>query len=127
MLSTIDADMSPDQKAFFRIFGERLAKLRKERGLTQTQLGETLGVSQQHVVAFEKGRRRVPISSLPILARVLEVSVEELVGEQPRRRPAKRGPTPKLQQQMERISQLPRGKQRFVLEMLDTVLQQAGQ
>jgi transcriptional regulator with XRE-family HTH domain len=127
MATTIDAVMSPDQQDFFRTFGERLARLRRERGLTQTQLGEVLGVSQQHVVAFEKGRRRVPVSALPVLARTLEVSVEELVGEQPQRRPAKRGPTPKLQQQMERISRLPRGTQKLVTQMLDAVLQQAGQ
>ncbi len=119
--------MTRDQQAFFRIFGERLARLRRDRGLTQTQIGEVLGVSQQQVVAFEKGRRRVPISSLPALARALDVSLEELIGEETqRKKPAKRGPTPKLQQQMERISRLPRGKQRFVAEMLDTVLQQAG-
>lgn len=39
------------------------------------------------------------------------------------RSPAKRGPAPKLQQQIERIQKLPKSRQRFV--MLDTVLQQA--
>jgi transcriptional regulator with XRE-family HTH domain len=119
--------MSPEQDAFYRSFGERITVLRKERGLTQTQLGVDLGVSQQQVVAFEKGRRRVPLASLPILARALGVSLEELVGEEPAKKPAKRGPTPRLQEQMERISQLPRGRQRFVLEMIDAVLLQANQ
>jgi hypothetical protein len=40
--------------------------------------------------------------------------------------PAKRGPAPKLQQQIERIQRLPRSKERFVTEMLDTVLAQAS-
>jgi hypothetical protein len=35
-------------------------------------------------------------------------------------------PTPKLQRQLERLSRLPKAKQKFVSEMLDTVLQQAG-
>jgi len=34
------------------------------------------------------------------------------------------GPAPKLQQQMERIQRLPKAKQRFVMEMIDTVLAQ---
>ncbi len=38
--------------------------------------------------------------------------------------PGKRGAAPKLQQQMERIQRLPKAKQRFVMEMLDTVLAQ---
>lgn len=52
------------------------------------------------------------------------MSLEELVGTQPK--PGKRGPAPKLQQQLERITQLPKARQRFVMEMLDTVLQQQG-
>lgn len=54
----------------------------------------------------------------------LGVSLEELIGEKPA--PGKRGPTPKLQQQMERINQLPKAKQKFVIEMLEGVLSQAG-
>jgi len=38
----------------------------------------------------------------------------------------RRGPAPKLQQQFERISRLPRAKQRFVMAMLDTVLNQTS-
>lgn len=116
--------MSGDDKAFFQTLGKRIATLRKEQGLTQTQLGELLGVSQQHVASFEAARRRVPASLLPTLARSLAISVEDLLGVAPK--PSKRGPAPKLQQKIERLSKLPKSRQRFVLEMLDTVLQQAG-
>jgi hypothetical protein len=40
--------------------------------------------------------------------------------------PGKRGPTPKLQRQLEQLSQVPRSQQRFISETLDTVLQQTG-
>jgi hypothetical protein len=40
--------------------------------------------------------------------------------------PAKCGPAPKLQQQIERIQRPPRAKQRSVIEMLDTVLAQTS-
>lgn len=36
----------------------------------------------------------------------------------------KRGPTPKLQQQMERIAQLPRARQQFVMQVIESVLAQ---
>lgn len=39
---------------------------------------------------------------------------------------AKRGPAPKLQRQLERVSQLPKSQQRFVEQMLETVLAQAA-
>ena len=116
--------MSPDDKTFFETLGRRIAALRNERGLTQVQLAEVLGCSQQQVLSFEKGRRRVPVSALPDLSKALGVSVEELLGAS-EEKPAKRGPAPKLQQQLEKLSQLPRSQQRFVSQMLDTVLQQA--
>ena len=61
----------------------------------------------------------MPISALPLLASTLNVTVEDLIGV-----PTKRGPAPKLQQQLERITRLPKAKQRFVMQMLDNVLQQ---
>lgn len=115
--------MSPEESTFFHQLGERIAALRNDRGLTQVQLAEILGYSQQQILSFEKGRRRVPVSALPDLSKALGVSLEELLGTQTP--PAKRGPTPKLQQQLEQLAQLPRSQQRFVSQMLDTVLQQA--
>lgn len=117
--------LTQEEKAFFKALGERIATLRRAQGLTQVQLAELLDVSQQQVASFEVGRRRVPVSMLPRLARALAVPVEDLLGEAPR--PSRRGPAPKLQQQMQRISELPRAKQRFVIEMLDTVLASAGE
>ena len=106
------------------VSGARIARLRKDEGITQVQLAEQLGTSQQTITAYEVGRRRVPVSSLPRIAKLLGVSVEELIGEDPK--PAKRGPAPKLQQQLERITRLPKTQQRFVMQMIDTVLQQQG-
>lgn len=114
--------ISDDERAFFIQLGARIHRLRKDQGITQVQLAEQLGVSQQTVTAYESGKRRVPISHLPRLAALLGASIEELIGEQPR--PGKRGPVPKLQRQIERIAKLPRPQQRFVMQMIDTVLQQ---
>lgn len=115
--------MSQEEKRFFKELGSRIAQLRREQNLTQQQLAELLGTAQQQVASYEVARLKVPVSMLPRLARALGVSLEALIGEtEP---PAKRGPTPKLQRHMERITQLPKPKQRFVLEMLETVLAQA--
>jgi len=90
----------------------------------RAQLAEWLGVSQQTITAYEVGRRRIQVSSLPTIARLLGVSVEELIGGNNAR--SKRGPAPKIQQQLERVSALLKAKQKFVSEMLDSVLAQAG-
>ena len=83
-----------------------------------------LELTQQMIASYEVGRRRVPVSLLPPLARALGVSVEALIGE--KAAPARRGPAPQLQQRIERLTRLPKAQQRLVLQMLDGVLQQAA-
>lgn len=117
--------MTQDEKQFFKQLGARISSLRKEQSITQAQLAEQLGLTQQMIASYEVGRRRVPVSLLPATAQALGVSVEQLIG-QKEAAPAKRGPAPKLQQQVERIQRLPRTKQRFVMDMLDAVLAQQG-
>lgn len=116
--------MTHDEKKFFKDLGARVASLRKEQGLTQVQLGELLGIAQQMVASYEVGRRRIPVSMLPKLAHALAVPLETLLGAT--NGGAKRGPTPKLQRQMERIHQLPKARQKFLMEMIETVLSQAS-
>ena len=120
---TAGIPMTQDEKLFFKELGARIAELRKTHGLTQVQLAETLKLSQQMIASYEVGRRRVPVSLLPAIAHALAVSVEALIGEKDAT-PAKRGPAPKLLQQMERIQRLPKAQQRFVMQMIDTVLAQ---
>jgi transcriptional regulator with XRE-family HTH domain len=117
--------ISQDERGFFIALGNRIARLRKESHITQAQLAETLGVSQSTMNAYELGNRRVSLSALPTLAKTLGVSPEELLGET-NAATKKRGPAPKLQQHMERISQLPKPRQRMVMEMLDAVLAQGS-
>jgi transcriptional regulator with XRE-family HTH domain len=124
-LRFISTPMTQDEKNFFRELGARIADARKAQGMTQQQLGEFLGIAQQMVGSYEVGRRRVPISLLPSLARTLKLSVEALIGEEGR--PAsRRGPAPKIQQQLEQLHQLPKATQRAVMQVLDSVLAQAG-
>jgi transcriptional regulator with XRE-family HTH domain len=117
--------ISSEEREFFVALGERITHLRKARGITQVQLAETLGVSQQTVQAYEVGRRRIQVSTLPVVAKLFGVSLEELFGEADRSN-RKRGPASRLQQQIEAISLLPKTQQRFVTQMLDTVLAQSG-
>lgn len=116
--------MTPEDKGFYQEMGQRIARLRKDQGMTQMQLAETLGIAQQTMAHYEVGRLRVAASMLPTLARALSVSIEELLGEETTATKGKRGPAPRLKKQLEQIAQLPKAKQKFVMEMLDTVIQQ---
>ena len=118
--------ISIEERSFFVSLGERIAALRREHNVTQVQLAEALGVSQQTMQSYEVGRRRIPVSALPAVAQTLSVSLDELFGEAPKPARGRRGPVPQWQEQMEAISKLPRARQRFVTEMLQTVLAQSS-
>ena len=118
------AAVTPQDKRFYQALGQRVAELRKAQDFTQVQLAERLGISQQTLAHYEVGRLRIAVAMLPMLAKELAVSVEALVAISIPKN--KRGPTPKLQRQIEQIQKLPRTKQRFVMQMLDSVLQQAS-
>jgi len=121
----MSAVITPDDKQFFKELGSRIAQLRKDAGLSQQTVADQLGIAQQTLAHYEVGRLRVPASLLPRFAQLFNVRGDDLLGLNIAGA-GKRGPTPKLQQQIERIGQLPKAKQRFVMEMLETVLTQAS-
>lgn len=116
--------MTSDRRQFSKVLGNRIAQLRKAQGLTQQDLAAQLGCAQQTLAHYEVGRARLPAALLPELAEIFGVSVDELLGLTNSK--GKRGPAPKLQQQIERLNRLPKAKQKTVMEMLEGVLAQAG-
>ncbi|ELP1912524.1 helix-turn-helix domain-containing protein [Escherichia coli] len=117
--------ISNEEQVFIAELGRRITALRKDAGMTQTQVAQALNVSQQAVQAWEAGRRRIQISILPAVARLLAVSLEDLLGEEPEKIARKRGPAPKWQQLIEEIDSLPKAKQKMISEMLSALIVQA--
>ena len=62
-------------------FGKQLQQLRTSRGLTQEQLAVAAGLSRTFVTRLELGQHDPSLSTLVRLAKVLRVSVTELLGE----------------------------------------------
>ena len=56
--------------------GENIRRIRKERGLTQKQLGELVGASEAYIRAYESGRRNPKPSSLEKIEKALAVNPE---------------------------------------------------
>ena len=114
-------------ESFFKELGARIAQARKEHSITQVQLAATLGIAQQTLAHYEGGRLRLPASLLPALAQELQLPVEDLLGQRSAAKArAKRGPVPALARHMQRISELPKTQQRFVIQMIETVLARQG-
>lgn len=59
--------------------GKRIATRRREKGMKQDELAERLGVSPQAVSKWENDQTCPDISLLPSLAKILGVSIDELL------------------------------------------------
>ena len=63
------------------IIGETIARLRKERSMTQEQLAECMGVTAQTISKWENGTTCPDVMLLPVLADFFGVTVGDLIGE----------------------------------------------
>lgn len=61
-------------------FSERLKNLRKQAHLTQTDVAEKLGISQQAYASWERGIKKPTQDNLVKIAQILNVSIDYLVG-----------------------------------------------
>lgn len=104
-------------------FGQRVAKARRERGLTQRELAEALGVSQKMVEYYERRASNVTADVIRTLSETLRVSADELLSTESAK--AKPGPKSKLQWQVEQLERLPPSKQKAIAQVLDMALQSA--
>ncbi len=63
--------------------GARLKQRRRLLGITQTDLGDAIGVTFQQVQKYERGVNRIGASQLLALARVLDVSIDYFFEDMP--------------------------------------------
>lgn len=62
-----------------QMLGNKIAALRKERNMTQAELAQKMGVTDKAVSKWERELSCPDVSSLPRLAEVFEISVDELM------------------------------------------------
>lgn len=68
-----------ESECLFMQFSEKLAELRRRRGLSQEQLADILGVTRQSVSKWEGGTAMPELAKLVALSELFEVSVDYLV------------------------------------------------
>jgi transcriptional regulator with XRE-family HTH domain len=64
----------------FLVIGENIRRIRKSKGLTMKDLGNSIGISEQGVGNYERGDREPSIDIINKIASCLDVSVTELIG-----------------------------------------------
>lgn len=62
------------------MIGQRLRELRKEKGLTQKQLADMLGISDKGYGYYELEQREPSISMIIILCDFYDVSADYIIG-----------------------------------------------
>ncbi|WP_366474093.1 helix-turn-helix transcriptional regulator [Sphingomonas sp.] len=62
-----------------KLVGRNAARIRREKGMTQEQLAERSGLSQQYLSGLESGRRNPTIVTLYEIATALGVSHVDLL------------------------------------------------
>jgi transcriptional regulator with XRE-family HTH domain len=102
-------------------FGERLARLRKARGFTQTELGNRIRMSQRMVAYYERRDGRPPAHVLPDLAYALKVTVDELVGYE-RLKEAQAPRNARLWRKLRELEKLGDADRKAVLRFVDALL-----
>jgi len=109
-------------------FGQRIASLRQERGWTQPALAARLGTNVKMVTYYEREAKNPTRKTIEQFAHAFGISPAELVSEPSPTKPprSKPGPPSRLLKLTERLSDLPRQKQKVVIEMLEGVLHRFG-
>lgn len=65
---------------FMEIFAKRLTELRKEKGISQSQLSKETGISQAAIAFWEAGERIPGALALITLSKYFKVSSDYLLG-----------------------------------------------
>jgi transcriptional regulator with XRE-family HTH domain len=100
--------------------GRRLARLRKERGFTQVEVAEKIGIIQSLVSSYENDVLKLSAEMAVRFARALGVSTDDLL-ETKRTKPSVK-PSRKVLRRLESIESLPSHQQQTVLKTIDTML-----
>ena len=105
--------------------GERLARLRRDRGITQAELAQKLGVAQPVVSDYERGELRLHSQLIIELTDILGVTADELLGLESPKRDKSPMRNPRLLRRLQDIDRLPRRDQQALFRTINAFLERA--
>ena len=101
-------------------FGQRLARVRKERGYTQVEIAQKVGIIQVLVSNYESGRLRMHAEMIVRFAQALGVSTDTLLGLDDNKNARAAAKIPRrLLRRVEQMSRLSLQNQRALLKTID--------
>lgn len=102
-------------------FGARLHAAREALGLSQAQVADKLGISQNAYACWERRPVALRPDQIGQVAGILHVSVDSLFGDDASGS-RKNGPTGKARRVFEEVSKLPRKRQLRILNTVEDML-----
>ena len=105
-------------------FAKRLAELRTQRGITQTQLAEITGLTQRTISHYETGAGYPPAPTVVELAHALNVTTDQLLGAKPMKKIRSDKMTPdqqRLWKKFQQVAKWPDKDQRAVIRLINSV------
>jgi transcriptional regulator with XRE-family HTH domain len=113
----------PRKKSEPSAFGRRLVAMRKARGLTQRQIAKALGTTQRTVSYYENQGSSPPAHVVVVIAKLLHVSSDELLGLKPSKLEHKKEDPERrrLWKRFQRMASLPERDQRAVIRLINSL------
>ena len=68
-----------ESKKFYQEIGRTIRCVRKEKQITQEELGKQLGLTKSAIVNYETGIRKIPVDVLAEFSRRYHISIDKLV------------------------------------------------
>jgi len=109
--------INPDEEPF----GARLARFRQGVGYSQRDLSRESGISQRMIAYYEKQPQYPPMHVLTVLAGVLGISHQEIMGQKGRKSVEPRDM--RTRRRLEQIEGLEEKEKRQVIQLLDTFIE----
>ena len=98
-------------------FSRRLAKIRKDKKLTQQQMADTIGIHVSQIKRYESGDTQPSLEVLRKIALALNISADMLLFEE-----GERGPSNDLIMQFEALGQFNEEERKVAKEILDSLI-----
>ena len=118
----------PPLKLCKETIGKRIARLRKERGYTQVELAEKMGLLQTLISDYERDVLRLNAEMVIRFAQAFDITTDELLGlnsPSDHKRKNLQNPSLRLLRRLKKIENLPVSQQKTLLTTIDTFLKGA--
>ena len=106
--------------------GERLARFRKEKGYTQEEVAQKIGIKQVLISKYERDKLKLSDEMLFRFAKALEVNADEILGLIIKKGERSSTPSLRILKRVRKIEKLPLTQQKALLKTIDMVIKNNG-